>query len=53
MNLMKLYHKLPVWCQNLAVSAQGLRIQKTRYGADFDAQYRQFMERNDWSYRRK
>lgn len=53
MNWMKLYHSLPVWCQNLAVSLEGLRIQNKRYGALFEARYREFMERNDWSYREK
>lgn len=53
MNLMKVYHKLPVWCQTVAVSLTGLRIQLTRYGKKFDEQYLDFMNRNNWTYEQK
>ena len=53
MNLMKVYNKLPAFCQTLAVSLEGWRIQKRRYDGLFDAQYRDFMDRNNWSYEQK
>ena len=53
MGLMQLYNLLPSWCQTLAVSAQGYRIQKHRYGPLFEAQYRDFMSRNHWTYDQK
>ena len=53
MNLMKVYHKLPAWCQTVAVSLTGLRIQLTRYGKTFDEQYLDFMNRNNWTYEQK
>ena len=53
MNLMKIYNKLPAWCQTMAVSLEGLRIRKTRYDSLFEAQYRDFMSRNDWTYQQK
>ena len=53
MNLMKIYNKLPAWCQTLAVSLEGLRIQKTRYDTVYEKQYQDFMSRNDWTYEQK
>ena len=53
MNLMKVYNRLPVWCQTLAVSLEGHRIQKRRYDTQFENQYQDFMNRNDWSYEQK
>ena len=53
MNVMKIYNKLPAAAQTLAVSLEGLKIQKRRYDGLFDAQYRDFMGRNDWSYQQK
>jgi phenylacetate-CoA ligase len=53
MNLMKVYNKLPAWCQTMAVSLEGWRIQKRRYDALFEARYRDFMGRNDWTYQEK
>ena len=53
MNLMKVYNRLPAWCQTLAVSLEGLRIQKRRYDTLFEARYQDFMSRNDWTYEQK
>lgn len=53
MDIMKLYNCLPAWCQSMAVSLEGWRIQKKRYDSLFEEQYRDFMSRNDWSYERK
>lgn len=53
MGLMKIYNMLPAWCQTIAVSLEGLRIQLTRYDKLFDEQYRDFMSRNDWTYEQK
>ena len=53
MGLMAVYQKLPAWCQTLAVSLEGLRIQKTRYDGLFETQYQDFMSRNGWSYEQK
>lgn len=53
MNVMRIYDRLPVFMQNCAVSLEGLRIQLTRYGNVYEKAYREFMERNDWSYQRK
>ena len=53
MNLMKIYNRLPAWCQTLAVSLEGWRIQKRRYDALFEKQYQDFMSRNDWTYEQK
>jgi len=53
MNLMKLYNRLPAWCQTLAVSLEGWRIQKRRYDALFEERYQDFVSRNDWTYEQK
>lgn len=53
MGLMGIYNKLPAWCQTLAVSLEGLRIQKKRYDGLFEQQYQDFMSRNDWTYEQK
>lgn len=53
MNLMKIYNKLPAWCQTMAVSLAGWRIQKRRYDALFEDRYQDFMSRNNWTYEQK
>ena len=53
MNLMKVYNRLPAWCQTLMVSLEGLRIQKNRYDTLFEEQYQDFMSRNEWTYEQK
>ena len=53
MKLMKIYNVLPAWCQTMAVSLEGLRIQLTRYDKEFEEHYRDFMSRNDWTYAQK
>ncbi len=53
MNLMKVYNQLPAWCQTMAVSLEGWRIQKRRYDSLFEERYRDFMSRNDWTYEEK
>jgi len=53
MNRMTIYNKLPAFAQTLAVSLEGFRIQKKRYDGRFEARYRDFMSRNDWTYREK
>ena len=53
MNLMKIYNKLPAWCQTMAVSLEGFRIQKRRYDALFEERYQEFLSRNDWTYGQK
>ena len=53
MGLMKIYNKLPAWCQTVAVSLEGFRIQKRRYNELFEDQYGDYMSRNDWTYEQK
>jgi len=53
MGLMQVYNKLPAWCQTLAVSLEGLRIQNKRYDALFEERYQDFMGRNGWTYEQK
>lgn len=53
MNMMQIYDRLPVFLQNVAVSFEGYRIQKTRYDDTFDKVFQEFMSRNDWSYEQK
>lgn len=53
MGLMGIYNKLPAWAQTVAVSLEGLRIQRSRYDRLFDEQYRAFMERNNRTYAQK
>ena len=53
MNVMKIYNRLPAWCQTLAVSLEGWRIQKRRYDDLFEERYREFMSRNHWTYEQK
>lgn len=53
MGLMEIYNKLPAWAQTMAVSLEGLRIQKKRYDRLFGQQYQDFMSRNDWTYGQK
>ena len=49
MTLMDVYNHLPVFAQNMAFSAAGARIQKTRYGAGFHRMLREFESHLDWS----
>ena len=49
MNYLDLYNKLPISMQNIAVSAEGKRIQNTRYGSAFDRAYSFWRDRLDWS----
>ena len=53
MSIMKLYNRLPACCQTLAVSLEGWRIQKRRYGCLFEERYQDFMSRNRWTYEQK
>ncbi len=53
MNPMKIYNQLPAWAQTLAVSLEGLRIQKKRYDVLFEVQYRACTSRNGWTYAQK
>ena len=53
MNILKLYNRLPAWCQTLAVSLEGWRIQKRRYDGLFEERYQEFMSRNNWTYEQK
>ena len=53
MKLMDIYNVLPAWCQTLAVSLEGWRIQKSRYGAEYEEKYRELMSRNNWTYGQK
>lgn len=53
MDVMKLYNRMPAMLQNAAVSVEGGKIQRNRYGAAFQEQYRLYMNRNPWSYGEK
>jgi len=44
-----LYGRLPVFAQNLALSAYGVRYRRQRLGGDFAAQVERFREREEWS----
>jgi phenylacetate-CoA ligase len=44
----ELYHALPLWAQNLAISAYGLRYRHERLGGDFARYVSQFGERDSW-----
>lgn len=43
------YAKLPVFAQNLAVSLQGWRIARRRYGGNFSDIFREYQRRDSWS----
>lgn len=53
MDLMRIYNRLPIFMQNLAVTFEGYKIQKMRYGKDFRHSFHDFMSRNQWSYEQK
>jgi phenylacetate-CoA ligase len=42
------YLRLPVWLQNLACSREGRRIQRTRYGSEFEERLKQAEQRSEW-----
>lgn len=46
----KLYNKLPVFLQNLAVSMYGYQWQKRRFGGIFEEELRGFKERENFSF---
>lgn len=48
MDLMAIYNRLPVLFQNLAFSAAGANIQRTRFGKGFDEKLREFESHLDW-----
>lgn len=47
--LHKIYNKLPVLLQNLAVSAYGFMWNKRRFGGIFKKEYKQYKERENYS----
>ena len=49
MNYLDIYNKLPISMQNFAVSVEGRRIQKGRYGSAFQAAYSLWKNRLHWS----
>lgn len=49
MDYLKIYGRLPIWLQNFAVSLEGERIKKTRYGQAFQDAYSLWNSRLDWS----
>ncbi len=53
MDLIKIYNRLPIFIQNLALTFEGHKIQKLRYGKDFRRSFHDFMSRNQWSYEQK
>lgn len=50
MNKMDVYNRLPIWGQNLACFAEGMRIRKTRYGKTFWQALDEYESHNGWSY---
>ncbi len=48
----RLYHKLPVALQDLAVTLQGWRIARTRFEARFHAFLKEYQERSFWDHER-
>ncbi|MFG0331818.1 MAG: hypothetical protein ACF8TS_00525, partial [Maioricimonas sp. JB049] len=48
MDLEQLYLRLPTGLQNVVVSAQGYRIQRTRYGRAFEEQLAGYESRSSW-----
>lgn len=50
MDRMELYNKLPIWGQNLACYAEGMRIKKTRYGKTFWSALSEYESHDNWSY---
>lgn len=49
MDLMGVYNVLPAFAQNLAFSAAGAKIQRTRYGIGFRKMLEEFESHADWS----
>ena len=47
--LRNLYRRLPPWAQTLAATAHGLRLRRTRYGADLERQVAETLQRDQWS----
>ncbi len=52
MDVMKVYNRLPVWGQNMACFAEGMRIRRTRYGKDFWQALNEYESHDKWSYER-
>lgn len=50
---MQIYDRLPILMQNMAVSLEGYRIQKTRYDKTYEKIFKEFMSRNSWTYEQK
>lgn len=53
MGIMSIYSKLPLAVQNLAVTAEGARIQKTRYGSEFVKHFSACKMRDKWTLEKK
>ena len=49
MSLMDIYNRLPVFAQNLAFSAAGAKIQRTRFGTGFKEKLAEFESHDGWS----
>ena len=49
MNYLDIYNKLPISIQNLAISFEGKRIQKNRFGSTFHNAFSLWNSRRDWS----
>ncbi len=49
MGLMGVYNHLPVFAQNLAFSAAGAKIQRTRFGSGFEEKLAEFESHEGWS----
>ena len=49
MGLMDVYSRLPVFAQNMAFSAAGAKIQRTRFGAGFNEKLAEFESHEGWS----
>lgn len=49
MGLMDIYNRLPVFAQNLAFSAAGVKIQRTRFGTGFEEKLAEFESHEGWS----
>ncbi len=43
------YHRLPVWAQNVAVTAFGVSYRRHRLGGDFEQQVAEFRTRDRWT----
>lgn len=49
MDKMAIYGKLPVFAQNIACSVEGFRIQKERFGLNFQKCLEEYLRRGSWS----